>query len=180
MKHKSTDDIRRLYLEFFKGKNHKVLPSDSLVPENDPTLLFTSAGMNQFKTQFMGKNIKYPRVTTCQKCLRTGDMAEVGKTPYHHTFFEMLGNFSFGNYFKKESIAWAWEFLTDVMKIDPAFLWVSVYQDDDEAYKIWKEEIKLPEHKIIRHGDKESHQFQDFYCEVGSSNRRLSGAGCPR
>ncbi|MCK5305601.1 MAG: alanine--tRNA ligase [Candidatus Omnitrophica bacterium] len=157
MKHKSTDDIRRLYLEFFKGKNHKVLPSDSLVPENDPTLLFTSAGMNQFKTQFMGKNIKYPRVTTCQKCLRTGDMAEVGKTPYHHTFFEMLGNFSFGNYFKKESIAWAWEFLTDVMKIDPAFLWVSVYQDDDEAYKIWKEEIKLPEHKIIRHGDKENY-----------------------
>ncbi|MCK4519083.1 MAG: alanine--tRNA ligase, partial [Candidatus Omnitrophica bacterium] len=119
--------------------------------------LFTSAGMNQFKIQFMGKNIKYPRVATCQKCLRTGDMDEVGKTPYHHTFFEMLGNFSFGDYFKKESITWAWEFLTDVMKIDPAFLWVSVYQDDDEAYRIWKEEIKLPEHKIIRHGDKENY-----------------------
>jgi alanyl-tRNA synthetase len=145
-----TDEIRNKYLNFFKKKNHKILPSDSLLPENDPTLLFTSAGMNQFKLQFMGKNIKYPRVTTCQKCLRTGDLKEVGKTPYHHTFFEMLGNFSFGDYFKKEAIAWSWEFLTQVLNLNPDKLWVSVYVDDDEAFNIWLKEIGLPKERIVK------------------------------
>ena len=151
-----TDAIRTKYLNFFKKKGHKILPSDSLVPENDPTLLFTSAGMNQFKAQFMGKNIDYPKVTTCQKCLRTGDLDEVGKTPYHHTFFEMLGNFSFGDYFKKEAISWAWEFIIDELKIDSDKVWVSVYTDDDEAFKIWHEEIGLSEERIVRLGAKDN------------------------
>lgn len=152
-----TDDVRRLYLEFFEGKKHKVLPSDSLIPENDETLLFTSAGMNQFKKQFMGKNIKYSKVTTCQKCLRTGDLEKVGKTPYHHTFFEMLGNFSFGDYFKKEAIGWAWEFLTEILKIRPELLWVSVYEDDKEAYDAWRDIIKVPKERIIECGDKDNY-----------------------
>ncbi len=151
-----TDVIRTKYLNFFKKKGHIILPSDSLVPENDSTLLFTSAGMNQFKAQFMGKNIDYPRVTTCQKCLRTGDLDEVGKTPYHHTFFEMLGNFSFGDYFKKEAIEWSWEFLTEVLKIKPADIWVSVYLQDDEAFEIWHKVIGLPKEKIVRLGAKDN------------------------
>jgi alanyl-tRNA synthetase len=151
-----TDAIRTKYLNFFKKKGHKILPSDSLVPENDPTLLFTSAGMNQFKAQFMGKNIDSPKVTTCQKCLRTGDLDEVGKTPYHHTFFEMLGNFSFGDYFKKEAISWAWEFMTDVLKIAPDKIWVSVYLDDDEAFEIWHKDIGLKKERIVRLGAKDN------------------------
>jgi alanyl-tRNA synthetase len=151
-----TDEIRSKYLNFFKKKNHKILPSDSLLPENDPTLLFTSAGMNQFKLQFMGKNITYPRVTTCQKCLRTGDLQQVGKTPYHHTFFEMLGNFSFGDYFKKEAIAWGWEFLTQILNINPDKLWVSVYKDDNEAYDIWQNDIGLPKERIVKLGAKDN------------------------
>ena len=151
-----TDEIRTKYLNFFKKKGHKILPSDSLVPENDPTLLFTSAGMNQFKAQFMGKNIDYSKVTTCQKCLRTGDLDEVGSTPYHHTFFEMLGNFSFGDYFKEEAIAWGWEFIIDVLKMDPDKIWVSVYTDDDEAFKIWHENIGLDKKRIVRLGAKDN------------------------
>lgn len=151
-----TDAIRTKYLDFFKKKGHKILPSDSLVPENDPTLLFTSAGMNQFKAQFMGKNIDYSRVATCQKCLRTGDLDEVGKTPYHHTFFEMLGNFSFGNYFKKEAIEWSWEFLIEILKIKPADIWVSVYLQDNEAFEIWHKVIGLPKEKIVKLGAKDN------------------------
>ncbi len=151
-----TDDLRETFLDFFKSKKHEILPSGSLIPKDDPTLLFTSAGMNQFKRQFMGKDIKYKRVATVQKCLRTGDLNEVGKTPYHHTFFEMLGNFSFGDYFKKEAIAWAWEFLTERLKLKPESLWVSVYKNDEETFKIWKDKIKVPEDKIIEKGDKEN------------------------
>ena len=151
-----TDDIRKSYLEFFKSKGHTIVPSDSLVPKDDLTLLFTGAGMNQFKEKFLGHNITYHRATSSQKCLRTGDLDNVGKTSGHHTFFEMLGNFSFGDYFKKEAIGWAWEYFTKVLKIDPERLWASVYKDDDEAYKIWKDIIKISVHKIMKFGEKDN------------------------
>ena len=151
-----TDDIRRSFHEFFKSKGHTIVPGDSLVPKDDPTLLFTGAGMNQFKEKFLGRNVTYCRATSSQKCLRTGDLENVGKTSGHHTFFEMLGNFSFGDYFKKEAIEWAWEYFTKVLKIDPERLWASVYKGDDEAYKIWKDVIKIPEKKIMKFGEKEN------------------------
>src|SRR3989338_3609223 len=152
----TTDEIRRSFLEFFRSRSHEIVPSDSLVPKDDPTLLFTGAGMNQFKEKFLGRNITYRRATTCQKCLRTADLENVGRTSGHHTFFEMLGNFSFGGYFKKEAISWAWEFLTKELKIPAAKLWVSVYRDDDEAYKIWRDSIKVPEDKIMKLGEKDN------------------------
>ncbi|MCX5678517.1 MAG: alanine--tRNA ligase [Candidatus Omnitrophica bacterium] len=151
-----TDDIRRSYLEFFKVKGHQVVASDSLVPKDDPTLLFTGAGMNQFKEKFLGRNVTYRRAVSSQKCLRTGDLYNVGRTSGHHTFFEMLGNFSFGDYFKKEAIAWAWEFFTVALKIPKDALWVSVYKDDEEAYNIWKEDIKVPPARIIKLGEKDN------------------------
>ena len=147
-----TSELREKYLEFFKKKSHKVFPSDTLVPD-DSSLLFTSAGMNQFKAYFLGDKRGVTRAVTCQKCLRTGDLEKVGKTAYHHTFFEMLGNFSFGNYFKKEAIEFAWEFLTKVLNIKEKDLWVSVYKDDDEAYSFWKNHIGVPGNKIIKLGE---------------------------
>jgi len=152
----TTDDIRKLFLDFFKSKGHAAVASDFLVPKDDPTVLFTGAGMNQFKEKFLGRNVTYKRAATCQKCLRTGDLDNVGRTSSHHTFFEMLGNFSFGDYFKKEAILWAWEFFTKNLKIDPGLLWASVYKDDEEAYGIWKEIIKIPEKRIIRFGEKDN------------------------
>jgi alanyl-tRNA synthetase len=149
----TSSDIRRKFLDFFKDKGHVEVPSDLLVPAGDPTVLFTGAGMNQFKEQFMGKNVTYTRAATCQKCLRTGDLDNVGRTPRHHTFFEMLGNFSFGDYFKREAIQWAWEFLTDVLNISRERLWVSVYRDDDEAYVIWKDHVGVDPKKIVKLGD---------------------------
>ncbi|MDD5633793.1 MAG: alanine--tRNA ligase [Candidatus Omnitrophica bacterium] len=147
-----SNEIRARFLEFFEKKGHTVVPSDLLVPKDDPTLLFTGAGMNQFKDQFMGKNVTFKRATSSQKCLRTADLDNVGRTPRHHTFFEMLGNFSFGDYFKKEAILWAWEFMTKEMNIPEEKLWVSVYQDDNEAYDIWAREVKIPTAKIVRLG----------------------------
>ena len=148
------DDIRTAYLEFFRGHGHTVYPSDSLVPENDPTLLFTGAGMNQFKDMFLGRGKHdFTRATTSQKCLRTGDIDNVGRTPFHHTFFEMLGNFSFGDYFKQEAAEWAWEFLLDHMGLKAEDLVVSVYEDDDEAAGIWSKSIGVPEAKIYRYGE---------------------------
>ena len=150
------DEIRERFLKFFGERGHKIYPSDSLVPANDPSLLFTGAGMNQFKEEFLGR-VKGPRrAATCQKCLRTGDLENVGKTPDHHTFFEMLGNFSFGDYFKKEAIKWAWEFLTQELCLKEKDLWASVYKDDSEAYNIWKDEIKVPAKKILKLGEKDN------------------------
>ena len=129
----TTDQIREKFLAFFESKGCKRYPHDNLVPQNDPTLLFTGAGMNQFKAQFNGIDIKDSRATTSQICLRTGDIENVGKTPRHHTFFEMLGYFSFGDFFKEEAIPWIWEFYTKEMKISEEKLSVSIYLDDDDS-----------------------------------------------
>ncbi len=146
-----TDELREKYLAFFESKGCVRRPSDVLVPTWDPSVLFTPAGMNQFKDHFLGKvKLDFTKATTCQKCLRTGDIDNVGRTAFHHTFFEMLGNFSFGDYFKREAIHWAWEFLTHKkwLAIDPARLTVTVYKDDDEARKIWRDEVGLADHLI--------------------------------
>ena len=151
-----TDELREKYLSFFESKGCTRKASDVLVPSWDPSVLFTPAGMNQFKDHFLGRcKLEFTRATTCQKCLRTGDIDNVGRTAYHHTFFEMLGNFSFGDYFKREAIHWAWEFLTHKkwLGLDAAKLSVSVYLDDDEAYEIWNKEIKLAPEKIRRLGE---------------------------
>ncbi|QDU93328.1 alanine--tRNA ligase [Lignipirellula cremea] len=151
-----TDELREKYLTFFESKGHTRQASDVLVPRWDPSVLFTPAGMNPFKDHFLGKvKLEFTRATTCQKCLRTGDIDNVGRTAYHHTFFEMLGNFSFGDYFKKDAIHWAWEFLTGKawLGIDPARLSVTVYHEDDEAAKIWSDEIGLPTSRIQRMGE---------------------------
>ncbi|MCX5707584.1 MAG: alanine--tRNA ligase [Candidatus Omnitrophica bacterium] len=149
----TADQLREKYLEFFRSKKHKVAASDSLVPKDDPTVLFTPAGMNQFKKQFLGMITDFARATSSQRCLRTDDLDKVGKTDCHHTFFEMLGNFSFGDYFKEDAIAWAWEFLTKELNIPAEKLWVSVYKDDEEAYNIWKDKVKFPAEKIVKLGD---------------------------
>lgn len=148
-----TDELREKYLEFYQSQGHSRQPSDVLVPTWDPSVLFTPAGMNQFKDHFLGKvKLDFTRATTCQKCLRTGDIDNVGRTAFHHTFFEMLGNFSFGDYFKTEAIHWAWQFLTEKkwLGIEPGRLTVTVYKDDDEAAKIWNEQIGLPTNRITR------------------------------
>ncbi|MDD5116259.1 MAG: alanine--tRNA ligase [Candidatus Omnitrophica bacterium] len=150
------DELRDKFLSFFQARGHKLAESDSLVPKDDLTVLFTPAGMNQFKKEFMGFDSGFKRAATCQRCLRTDDLEKVGKTSSHLTFFEMLGNFSFGDYFKQEAISWAWEFLTRELKIDEGRLWISVYRDDDEAYKIWKDKVGIPEGKIVRLGDKDN------------------------
>jgi alanyl-tRNA synthetase len=148
-----TDELREAFLDFFVSKGCVRRPSDVLVP-NDPTVLFTPAGMNQFKREFMGLgDPNFKRATTCQKCLRTGDIENVGKTAFHETFFEMLGNFSFGDYFKREAIHWGWEFLRGTLKIPADRLAVTVYLDDDEAYDIWHDEIKVPTDRISRMGE---------------------------
>jgi len=150
------DDLREAYLAFFESKGCVRRPSDVLVPRWDPSVLFTPAGMNQFKDHFLGKcKLEFTRATTCQKCLRTGDIDNVGRTARHHTFFEMLGNFSFGDYFKREAILWAWEFLTakNWLSIAPEKLSITVYQDDDEAYAIWSNEVGVPSARITRMGE---------------------------
>ena len=149
--------LRRSYLKFFKGKGHLVLPSFSLVPQNDPSLLLINAGMAPFKPYFTG--VEEPpcdRVATCQKCIRTSDIENVGKTSRYGTFFEMLGNFSFGDYFKKEAITWAWEYFTEILKLNEDLLYVSVFEEDDEAYNIWKDVVGINEEKIFRLGEKDN------------------------
>ncbi|MDD6101533.1 MAG: alanine--tRNA ligase [Clostridiales bacterium] len=151
MKFYGENELRRMYLEFFESKDHLKLDSFSLVPKNDKSLLLINAGMAPLKPYFTGLEIPpRRRITTCQKCVRTGDIENVGKTARHLTFFEMLGNFSFGDYFKHEAIAWSWEFLTKVLGMDPDRLYPSIYGEDDEAFKIWNEEIGIPEEKITR------------------------------
>ena len=149
----SADALRERYLNFFADKGHAVLPGASLVPAGDPTLLLTSAGMVPFKPYFLGlEQPKHPRITTCQRCVRTGDIDKVGLTSRHHTFFEMLGNFSFGDYFKREAIHYAWEFVTRELELSPERLWASIYIEDDEAFDIWHREVGLPKERIVRLG----------------------------
>lgn len=157
------NELRKMFLTFFESKEHLAMKSFSLVPHNDKSLLLINSGMAPLKPYFTGQEIPpRKRVTTCQKCIRTGDIENVGKTARHGTFFEMLGNFSFGDYFKKESIAWTWEFLTEVVGLDPDRLYPSVYVDDDEAWEIWNKQIGIPEERIFRFGK------EDNFWEHGS------------
>ena len=171
----TTDQIRQTYLDFFKAHGHTVVRSSSLVPHNDPTLLFTNAGMNQFKDIYLGKEKRpYLRATTAQKCVRAGgkqnDLENVGYTARHHTFFEMLGNFSFGDYFKKEAITYAWTLLTEGFGLPKDSLTVTVYDKDDEAYNIWKDIIKVPVERIIRIGDNKGGAFNsDNFWQMGDT-----------
>ncbi|WP_411832486.1 alanine--tRNA ligase [Pseudoxanthomonas mexicana] len=160
----STEQLRSDFLEFFRGKGHTIVPSASLVPGNDPTLLFTNSGMVQFKDVFLGAEKRsYVRAADVQRCLRAGgkhnDLDSVGYTARHHTFFEMLGNWSFGDYFKKDAIAWAWELLTQVWKLPPERLLVTVYHTDDEAYDLWHDMIGVPAERIVRIGDNKGAPF---------------------
>ena len=151
------NELREMYLSFFESKGHLRLPSFSLIPQNDKSLLLINAGMTPLKPYFTGAEIPpRKRVTTCQKCIRTGDIENVGKTARHGTFFEMLGNFSFGDYFKHEAINWSWEFLTQVVGLDPQRLYPSVYQDDDEAFAIWNKEVGIPAERIFRFGKEDN------------------------
>lgn len=174
---KSTAEIRQAFLDFFHSKGHQVVASSSLVPNNDPTLLFTNAGMNQFKDVFLGQDKRnYSRATTSQRCVRAGgkhnDLENVGYTARHHTFFEMLGNFSFGDYFKQEAIAFAWELLTapQWFNLPKERLWVTVYETDDEAYDIWAKEIGIPAERIIRIGDNKGAAYaSDNFWQMGDT-----------
>lgn len=174
---KSTAEIRQAFLDFFHSKGHQVVSSSSLVPNNDPTLLFTNAGMNQFKDVFLGLDKRaYSRATTSQRCVRAGgkhnDLENVGYTARHHTFFEMLGNFSFGDYFKHDAISFAWELLTGEQwfNLPKEKLWVTVYETDDEAYEIWANDIGIPRERIIRIGDNKGSAFaSDNFWQMGDT-----------
>ncbi|HBD3098243.1 TPA: alanine--tRNA ligase [Escherichia coli] len=174
---KSTAEIRQAFLDFFHSKGHQVVASSSLVPHNDPTLLFTNAGMNQFKDVFLGLDKRnYSRATTSQRCVRAGgkhnDLENVGYTARHHTFFEMLGNFSFGDYFKHDAIQFAWELLTSVkwFALPKERLWVTVYESDDEAYEIWEKEVGIPRERIIRIGDNKGAPYaSDNFWQMGDT-----------
>ncbi|HFI6352051.1 TPA: alanine--tRNA ligase [Escherichia coli] len=174
---KSTAEIRQAFLDFFHSKGHQVVASSSLVPHNDPTLLFTNAGMNQFKDVFLGLDKRnYSRATTSQRCVRAGgkhnDLENVGYTARHHTFFEMLGNFSFGDYFKHDAIQFAWELLTSEkwFALPKERLWVTVYESDDEAYEIWEKEVGIPRERIIRIGDNKGASYaSDNFWQMGDT-----------
>ncbi|MDX5255417.1 alanine--tRNA ligase [Salmonella enterica subsp. enterica serovar Weltevreden] len=174
---KSTAEIRQAFLDFFHSKGHQVVASSSLVPNNDPTLLFTNAGMNQFKDVFLGLDKRnYSRATTSQRCVRAGgkhnDLENVGYTARHHTFFEMLGNFSFGDYFKHDAIQFAWELLTgeNWFALPKERLWVTVYETDDEAYEIWEKEVGIPRERIIRIGDNKGAPYaSDNFWQMGDT-----------
>jgi len=157
-------EIRQAYLDYFASKGHQIVASSPVVPGDDPTLLFTNAGMNQFKDVFLGFDKRpYQRATSSQKCIRAGgkhnDLDNVGYTARHHTFFEMLGNFSFGDYFKRDAIQFAWELLTEVFKLPKDKLWVTVYAEDDEAYDIWSKQIGVPAERIVRIGDNKGARY---------------------
>ena len=171
----STSEIRSAFLEYFRSQGHQVVSSSSLVPHNDPTLLFTNAGMNQFKDVFLGADKRaYNRATSSQRCVRAGgkhnDLENVGYTARHHTFFEMLGNFSFGDYFKQDAIRFAWEFLTGTLKLPKERLLVTVYETDDEAFDIWAKEIGVPTDRIVRIGDNKGAAFaSDNFWQMGDT-----------
>ena len=178
------NEIRKKFLNFYQQREHTILPSASLVPE-DPTVLLTIAGMLPFKPIFLGQQPrKYPRATTSQKCIRTNDIENVGRTARHHTFFEMLGNFSFGDYFKPEAIAFAWELSTKIFNLPPNRLVVSVFREDDEAFAIWRDQIGIPAHRIQRMDEEDnfwasgptgpcgpcSEIYYDFHPELGDDH----------
>jgi len=170
----TSSQLRQAFLDYFAKQGHKVVQSSSLVPGNDPTLLFTNAGMVQFKDCFLGKDKRdYVRAATSQRCVRAGgkhnDLENVGYTARHHTFFEMLGNFSFGDYFKKDAIRFAWEFVTGTLKIDPKRLMVTVYASDDEAYDLWHKMIGVPADKIVRIGDNKADGGSDNFWQMGDT-----------
>lgn len=171
----TTSELRNAFLEYFRQQGHQVVASSSLVPHNDPTLLFTNAGMNQFKDLFLGLEQRaYNRAVSSQRCVRAGgkhnDLENVGYTARHHTFFEMLGNFSFGDYFKQDAIRFAWEFLTGVVKLPKDKLWVTVYETDDEAFDIWSQEIGVPADRIVRIGDNKGAQYaSDNFWTMGDT-----------
>ncbi len=186
---KAGSEIRESFLRFFEGKGHTRVSSSSLIPKDDPTLLFTNAGMVQFKNAFLGLEDRgYSRAASCQKCVRAGgkhnDLENVGFTARHHTFFEMLGNFSFGDYFKREAIAWAWEYLTEVIQLPKERLWVTVFQDDDEAYRIWLEEMHIPADRIVRLGEKSNFWMMGETGPCGPCSEIIydqgEGTGCGR
>src|SRR3989338_5473654 len=163
-----TNDIRQAFKDYFRKNDHEIVDSSSLIPANDPTLLFTNAGMVQFKDVFLGKEQRpYRRAATAQRCVRAGgkhnDLENVGYTARHHTFFEMLGNFSFGDYFKREAIQFAWKFLTEELHLPPKRLWVTVYHDDQEAADIWLKEMKVSPERFSRCGEK------DNFCSMGDT-----------
>jgi len=167
--------IRQSFLDFFASKGHTVVASSPLVPGNDPTLLFTNAGMVQFKDVFTGQDTRaYTRAVSSQRCVRAGgkhnDLENVGYTARHHTFFEMLGNFSFGDYFKQDAIKYAWEYLTAVLKLPTEKLWVTVYAEDDEAYDIWHHDIGVPKERIVRIGDNKGARYaSDNFWAMGDT-----------
>jgi alanyl-tRNA synthetase len=157
----NSPDIRSAFLEYFGKKSHTIVPSSPLIPWNDPTLLFVNAGMVQFKRTFLGEEKRdYTRAVTCQKCMRAGgkhsDLENVGHTSRHHTFFEMLGNFSFGDYFKQDAILFGWELLTEIFRLPEDKLYVSVYEQDDEAEELWHTLIGIPGERIVRLGAKDN------------------------
>ena len=164
MKNYGVNELRKMFLEFFESKEHLVMKSFSLVPHNDNSLLLINSGMAPLKPYFTGQEIPpSKRVATCQKSVRTGDIENVGKTARHLTFFEMLGNFSFGDYFKKESLAWSWEFLTKVIGLEEERLYPSIYYEDDEAFDIWTKEIGVPADKITRFYRDEDGKCDNFW-----------------
>ena len=191
MKYRSAKELRELFIKFWEEKGSKHLPSFSLVPE-DPSLLFTIAGMVPLKPYYLGiKQPEYPRVVTSQKCVRTNDIENVGRTARHHTFFEMLGNFSWGSYFKHEAITWAWEFLTERIGLNPDRLYATIYKDDDEAFNVWHKVVGLPENKIFRFGQEDNYWFMgdtgpcgpcsEIYYDRGekySCGKATCGVGC--
>jgi len=183
----TSNEIREKFLKFFASKEHQIIPSASLVPE-DPSILLTIAGMVPFKPIFLGQvKSSLKRATTCQKCIRTNDIENVGRTARHHTFFEMLGNFSFGNYFKEDAIKWAWEFFTEVIGFSEEKLWVSIYQDDNEAFDIWHNLVGLSEKKIIRLGEEDNFwkvgptgpcgPCSEIYIDLGKEKASQEGGG---
>ncbi|MFZ2397402.1 MAG: alanine--tRNA ligase [Smithella sp.] len=186
---KTGNEIRESFLKYFESKGHTKVASSSLIPKDDPTLLFTNAGMVQFKNAFLGlENRGYTRAASCQKCARAGgkhnDLENVGVTARHHTFFEMLGNFSFGDYFKEEAITWAWEYLIDVVKLPKEKLWITIYEDDNEAFEIWNKKMKVPADRIVRMGEKSNFWMMGETGPCGPCSEILydqgEGTGCGR